>query len=229
LALLLAFTATQATDYSKLEREAKGLVSRIEEQAAAFDARLSDSSQRAKVALEELQKQVAEGGISQNAQYFKDAADEEESASKKWRIATIWMMIATGVLTGGAAFSAYFYHPAEVSIAIQIIAAKILVISVASFSTIWCAKNYRSRKHNVVVNRHRQHALSTFRTFIEGTDSIEVRDAILVAAADAAFSARSTGYDGPESDGFGSAIQAESMLRLASRSLGASQTTTPPV
>jgi hypothetical protein len=91
-------------------------------------------------------------------------------------------------------------RPADLTEGIQYIISKLLVLSALSFIVFWCARNYRCQKHNETLNRHRANALMTFRTFVEGTADDRVRDAILLQAAQAAFSGRPTGYDAPENE-----------------------------
>ena len=78
--------------------------------------------------------------------------------------------------------------------------AKVLVLSTLSFGVLWCARNYKSQKHNETLNKHRANALMTFRAFVEGTSDVRVKDAILLQAAQAAFSGRPTGFDAAERD-----------------------------
>jgi len=80
------------------------------------------------------------------------------------------------------------------------VVAKLLVLSTLSFVVLWCARNYRSQKHNETLNKHRANALMTFRAFVEGTLGDRVKDAILLQAAQAAFSGRPTGFDAPEKE-----------------------------
>jgi len=69
---------------------------------------------------------------------------------------------------------------------------RLLVVFVLSFGMIWAAKNVSASTHNFVVNRHRQNALASFETFVEGASGKEVKDAVLIQATSAIFF--STGY-----------------------------------
>jgi hypothetical protein len=218
LAAHLAFTATQAADYASLEREAEGLVSRVRRDTERFEIELGKSQAEIESALNAIKQQAAEAGISQNAKYFADEAVAHGADARKWRIATIWTSVAAGVVAAGFLALSLLYTPDSAAAAIQLVASKIIVLSVLSFAIVWTARNYRSHRHNEIVNRHRAHALSTFKTFAEGSDDQAVKEAILLAAADSAFSARSSGFDGNEGDSNHSQIQhAESVLRLALR------------
>lgn len=201
LVVPLAFTATQATDYARIEREAKGALSTIKEEQGKIDKYLEDVRAQAASALDEVQKQAAEAGVSQNALIFETAAKDHRKSADNWLLATQW---AGGVTFGLAVLlllSPFVYTPNTTPQAIQLMFSKVLVVSVAFFALVWCSKNYRAARHNETLNQHRADALKTFRAFVEGTAEVSVKDAILVQAAQAAFAPRNTGYDGGDSDG----------------------------
>ncbi|GAB5496809.1 MAG: hypothetical protein Phyf2KO_18890 [Phycisphaerales bacterium] len=172
---------------------------------------------KAEQAVSAINEISANSGVSENARYFASAAEEEEDAARKWRLATIWMIVLLLVASVAIMVVAYRYelNKDEVAKAIQIIASKLLIMSALSYTTIWCAKNYRARQHNVVVNRHRQRALSTFQTFVHGTENEAVKDTILVAAAGAAFAARASGYEDAREDVGAGSAKTDTVLRVA--------------
>ena len=53
----------------------------------------------------------------------------------------------------------------------------------------------------IAVNRHREDALRTFRSFVEGTESPDTKDQVLLAAARAAFGQVPTGLVTDKGDG----------------------------
>lgn len=57
-------------------------------------------------------------------------------------------------------------------------------------------RNYRAHQHNEVINRHREKALQTFENFYKGSKDDRVKDAVLLQASTAVFSAHSTGFLG---------------------------------
>lgn len=201
LVVPLAFTATQATDYARIEREAKGALSTIKDEKGKIDKYLEDVRAQVAAALDEVQKQAAEAGVSQNALIFETAAKAQRESADDWLRATRWAGIVTFGLAIILLLSPLVYSPATTPQAIQLIFSKVLVVSVAFFVLIWCSKNYRAARHNQTLNQHRADALKTFRAFVEGTSEVAVKDAILVQAAQAAFAPRNTGYDGGDGDG----------------------------
>jgi len=198
LLLPLAFTATQATDYAKIEREAKGYHTAMKAEAEALSKFIATARGEAESALAAVKEQAAEAGVSTNAQIFIADAEKHRGLAQTWLKATIWTAVATLVAAVGFLIAAFVYHPADLASAVQYVVAKLLVLSTLSFGVLWCARNYKAQKHNETVNKHRANALMTFRAFVEGTGDPRVKDAILLQAAQAAFSGRPTGFDDPE-------------------------------
>ena len=77
---------------------------------------------------------------------------------------------------------------------------RLLVLSVIFFGIAWSASNFKSHKHNEVINRHRQNALRTFETFVKATEEKETKDAVLLAATKSIFEGQSSGYLSSEHD-----------------------------
>jgi hypothetical protein len=200
LLLPLAFTATQATDYAKIEREAKGYHTTMKAEAEALSKFIASSRAEAERALAAVKEQAAEAGVSTNAQIFVSEAQRHEGSARGWLKATIATASVTLFAAIAALVTAFVYHPPDLTAAIQYVVAKLLVLSTLSFAVIWCARHYRSQKHNETLNKHRANALMTFRAFVEGTSDERVKDAILLQAAQAAFAGRPTGFDAPEKE-----------------------------
>ncbi len=199
LLIPLAFTATQATDYAKIEREAKGYHATMKEEHDRLVTYLDVVKTDAENALDAVKEQAAEAGVSTNAQIFLKNSKAHAAASKSWLIATIALSAITLLAAGGFLWLAFVYTPENVAKVIQYVVSKLIVLSTLSFGIFLCAKNYRTHKHNQTLNQHRSNALQTFRAFVEGTSDDRVKDAILLHAAQAAFMPRPTGYE--ESDG----------------------------
>ena len=200
LLLPLSFTATQATDYAKIEREAKGYHATMKTEAEKLSKFIVEVRSEAEAALMAVKEQAAEAGVSTNAQIFVTDSQKHENLAEKWLKATVWMAGGTLAIAVAALVTAFIYHPEDLASTVQYVVAKLLVFSTMSFGVFWCARNYRSQKHNETLNRHRAKALMTFRAFVEGTAEARVKDAILLQAAQAAFSGRPTGFDSPEKD-----------------------------
>lgn len=191
----LAFTATQSTDYDRIEREAKGVLADVKDTAKEFQSTLQQQKEDAQKALEAVQEQAAKAGVSAHSKNYHDQAFAHEKAGKGWFVATVVAASATLLAAVAGLVAVFFYTPQTPSEAIQYVAAKIVVLAVLWFAIIWCSKNYRSEKHNETLNRHRANSLGTFQTFTEGTSDGPTKDAILVFCAQSAFGHQPTGYE----------------------------------
>lgn len=200
LLLPLAFTATQATDYAKIEREAKGYHTTMKAEADKLSTFITNAQKEAQNALSAVKEQAAEAGVSTNAQIFLKDSENHHTLAGKWMKATIVCGVATFLVAVAGLITSFVYHPPNTAAAIQYVVAKLIVLSTLSFALIWAARNYKSQKHNEVLNKHRANALMTFRAFVEGSTDDRVKDAILLQASQAAFSGRSTGYETSDSD-----------------------------
>lgn len=191
----LAYTATQATDYAKIEREAKGYHITMKEEAEGFKKTLELYRNEAEKALNAVKEQAAEAGVSTNAQVFLTDSAAHAAVAKTWLKATITISVITLLVAIGFLYVIFEYKPETTAAAIQYAVSKIILLSVLSFGIFWCARNYKSSKHNETLNKHRANALMTFRAFVEGSEDQTIKDAILLQTSQAAFSNRPTGYE----------------------------------
>ncbi len=138
---------------------------------------------------------AAEAGVASNAQIFDSEAKARSDSARQWLMWTVRMTVLTALAAVFAVVVVFFWTPQTVPEAIQYVVSKLVLLSVLTFSTVWCGNNYRSHKHNETLNRHRAHALMTFQAFVSGTKDPNVSDAVLVQASHAAFQGRPTGYE----------------------------------
>lgn len=200
LTIPLAYTATQATDYAKIEREAKGYHATMKEEAEGFRKTIETYKIEAEKALHAVKEQAAEAGVSTNAQIFLTDSAVHAKAAKTWLIATISTSVITLLVAVGFVLFSLKYKPETTAVAIQYVVSKIILLSTLSFCIFWSARNYKSSKHNETLNKHRANALMTFRAFVEGSEDQTVKDAILLQTSQAAFSNRPTGYESQEKE-----------------------------
>ena len=191
----LSFTAVQSTDYASREREAEGHGARLKTEHDKMIVFIEDVKKGAQRALEAVQEQAAQAGVATNAQVFNKEAEDRAASARSWMTATIYLTSITAAAALGGLVLAFYWTPDSPAAAIHFVASKLILLSALTVATVWCARNYRSHKHNETLNRHRAHALMTFKAFVEGTSDVHVKDAVLVEAAQAAFSGRTTGYE----------------------------------
>lgn len=200
LTIPLAYTATQSTDYAKIEREAKGYHATMKEEAESFRKLLENHKFEAEKALLAVKEQAAEAGVATNAQIFLTDATNHARVAKIWLKSTLVVTVVTLSVAIGFVVLSFKYTPATTAVAIQYVVSKIILLSTLSFGIFWCAKNYKSSKHNETLNKHRANALMTFRAFVEGSEDQTIKDAILLQTSQAAFSNRPTGYESQEKE-----------------------------
>lgn len=192
----ISYSTRTTTDFSRLERDARAHLQSAKDSTDALQAELKKQRDEMEVALNVVRKTAEEQGVSQQAIYFKNSADEYQKASFRW-------LIATGVLTVALALYAVatlFLHkwlylaPTNVYETAQLAVSKVLVFVTLSFVLLLSAKNYLANRHNAVVNRHRQNALVTYRVLVESAGDKANRDVVLAKAADCIFTAQPTAF-----------------------------------
>ena len=178
--------------------------------------RVAKEVQSDKVAAEEalsaIRAAAAEAGVSQEAATFRDAAGRYAGLAQWWLVGAILGVAATI----GAAFGLVLLWDVSGQISdaevLQIVLAKAAALAVLSYATINAVRLYRSNAHLAAVNRHREDALRTFQSFVDGTADDEVKDRILLAAANAAFGQTATGLIGDRGDGGNTVEVVEGLL-----------------
>ena len=133
LTMPLAYTATQATDYAKIEREAKGYHSIMKDEAEVFRKTLEKYKTESEKALHAVQEQAAEAGVSTNAQIFLTDSIEHSTTAGKWLIATIVSSSITLLVAIGFVIASFKFTPATTAVAIQYVVSKIILLSTLSF------------------------------------------------------------------------------------------------
>ena len=139
-------------------------------------------------------------GVGHFSTNFEDIAAEHQKWAMWWLIATATL----GVATAEIAINFLWWLPPLGDMkdpdTIQRIITKVVVISVAYFSALWSAKNYRAHRHLNIVNKHRQNALTTFEVFVKATDDEAIKNAVLLETTRCIFSPSVTGYLGADEE-----------------------------
>ena len=193
----LYWTSINLQEYQRdLDALIKNAEDSVDQSLQELDERKSESDQM----LDAIRKATAEAGVSQEATTFREAAQRYETVARRW----LWWSLVAVVITVGAAFALVFVlnKNGQISEAdvLQIVLTKAAVLAVLAYVTVTTVRLYRSNAHLAAVNRHREDALRTFRTFVEGTEAGEIKDKVLLAAAHAAFGQTATGLIGEKSE-----------------------------
>ncbi len=195
---LIGYSTSKSADFKRLETEARAMLQTIEDRANELTIKLQEDKKASEQILEDIRKVAAEQGVSQQAIYFRDAAQEHETKAGDWlkqtrRIA--WVLGLYAVLT-------LFLHkipfiaPTDALQTAQLAISKVLIFGVLSYMLYLSTKNYLAHKHNAVINRHRQNALMTYQALADAAKDMANREVILTHASACIFAPQSTGYSG---------------------------------
>lgn len=140
-----------------------------------------------------------EAGVSKHSSVFKSESEHHENEAKKWLGYTRNILIAIALVAIGLAFlGLYFKENAEI---VQFTITKIVVLSALFYGLSITNRNYKAHKHNGIMNKHRQNALSTFETFSNAASTDDqTKNAILLETTHSIFSNQQTGYLKAEGD-----------------------------
>lgn len=217
----VAYGVARITDTSLLETQARATIQGIEDQAAKLTEQLSKAKSDADSALAAIRSVASEQGVSQQAIYFKDEAQAQETLAEKWLTNTYRFAAGLGVF----AILSLFLHkfdwikPSNNAEMFQLITSKVLIFTVLGYLLIMAARNYTTHKHNAVVNRHRQNALLTYRALVTAAEDGGTQDIVLAHAASCIFSPQETGFAHGKGDtGTGSKSVLELLTKGASKS-----------
>ncbi len=213
----VAYGVARNTDTSLLETQARSTIQSIKDQSEELTSQLEIAKQHADSALAEIRAVAAEQGVSQQAIYFKQEAEEQETLAELWLTRTYWFASAVGAF---ALFSLFLHkiawlRPENAWEMFQLVSSKLLIFAVLGYLLLLAARNYSTHKHNAVVNRHRQNALLTYRKIVEASGSAGTEDIVLAHAASCIFSPQETGF----SHGKGESLAgSKSVLELMTKS-----------
>lgn len=214
---LVGYSLHKSADFQRLDSEARATLQKIKDEANEITKNLEQKQTDATNALEAIRTVAAEQGVTQQAIYFKNEADQNVKDAETWRKKTIkiaWWLGGYSVLTLGL-HKIPLIAPVTTYETVQMAISKILIFAVISFVLYLSAKNFLSHKHNAVVNRHRQNALMTYKTLVEAAgEKQQASDIVLIHAASCIYAPQSTGYS-PSGDGSGQG--AKSVIELLSK------------
>lgn len=217
----VAYGVARITDTSLLETQARATIQGIQDEAAKLTDQLAQAKSDADNALSAIRAVASEQGVSQQAIYFKDEAQSQETLADKWLTNTYRFAAALG----GFAILSLFLHkiewirPTSNAEMFQLITSKVLIFTVLGYMLIMAARNYTTHKHNAVVNRHRQNALLTYRALVTAAEDTGTQDIVLAHAASCIFSPQDTGFaHGKGESGAGSKSVLELLTKGASKS-----------
>lgn len=202
LSHVISYYLIDAADPVKVWEVLDQTIKLLSEQGKEIDAEYREKISVVENALEKVQLTAQKVGVAAHAEHFKEEARLHEKSARNWLVATVILAVMTlGIGVASFILGVWFFQSVSPSQSIQVAIAKIAIFSFFFSSLIWTGRIYRSQKHNAVVNKHRQNALSTFETFaVAAGDDPQVKNAVLLQATQCIFSPQHTGYVAQESD-----------------------------
>lgn len=203
-------------DVSVIERNAQQAINAAVDRVRGITSDLSSSSEEAKRILDEVRRTAAESGVSQQATYFGDQANEDRRTALRWQnrtniLALLLLSFALLSLVLG-----YLWEPKNPYQLAQMIFSKVLVVSTIAYFLFLSGRTLMAHRHNEVVNRHRQNALPTFNALADAASGEQTREVVLTHASACIYAPQDTGFtkSTPQSP--------SSLIEVAPRILGAS-------
>ncbi len=200
---VIAYSIRKGTDFELLEKKARESLIQIEAVVKEIEEHGRDAAAETELTLQKVRQAAAEVGVAQHATHFQLEAKNHSETAAKWLIATI----VAGFITVVWGIFSFKFHPVPMSSPptttelVESFASKLMVLSVLYYVLVWAGKNYGAHRHNFVVNKHRQNALSTFETFVKAAgEDIDTKNAVLLQATQSIFSSQSSGYINRDND-----------------------------
>lgn len=219
---------------AEAKASAEGIKAFFEEQQQQFGTVRSKIEKEITDTLGKAKQAAEQAGITRHEALFRSEANEHRTMARYWLIATAALAFATGLLAwinysrSMAVFSSLASEHARTetpvvsatvntSVAVQLALAKLIAFSLLFSAVLWAGRIYRAHRHNYVVNKHRQNALSTFEAFAKATEGdTATKNAVLLQATQCIFSPQTTGYLSQEKESEGSTQILEVIRGVAS-------------
>ncbi len=165
--------------------------------------------------LDKAKQAAQQAGIVQHETFFRLEANEHKRMARAWLIATVLLALATGtvgwlnynrtlgILQAAVSAAPPSGAPTNTALTIQLAIAKLIMFSILFSAVLWAGRIYRAHRHNYVVDKHRQNALSTFEAFAKVAEDAPTKNAVLLQATQCIFGPQSTGYLSQEKESEG--------------------------
>ena len=129
-------------------------------------------------------------------EHFANLADDYQKNANKFLNYTVVFIIIIAIFAVGLLFFGVIPSTDNkiTSEVLQALAYRLILFSVLFFALSFFAKNYLNERHNIVINKHREKAVKTFRVFTETQQSADVREKITLLAAYCIFGHQTTGF-----------------------------------
>ena len=214
----IAYGVARNADTSIIETQARSTIQSIRDESQKILEELNAGKNEVEDVLKFIRNAALEQGVSQQAVYFKQEAEEQNLLASVWLKRTVYSALSVGSF----AILSLFLHkwewikPTDTAEMIQLISSKVLIFTVLGYLLVLSARNYMTHKHNSVVNKHRQNALLTYRALVEAATTKGVEDIVLANAASCIFAPQETGFSNNKGEFSGTKSVLELMTKSAS-------------
>jgi len=178
---------------------------------------ISDYNEKIKVYADEAKRIVddiallpTKQQVSNYSQMFEIDATKFGKVSLRWLIGTFLCLLGIIIsayiifqVSGSVIFNPITGNPIIIPINQLIInqISRLLLISCLFYALAICNKNYKSSKHNEILNKHRANALASFQAFVESPSAdAATKNAVLLEATKTIYGIQQTGYVQTEND-----------------------------
>lgn len=184
---------------SKLE-EVTLTIEKINKQEEERTDKLKKQEQESEYILKKMKENMATTGIADYAEIFQKESNIHKKDSENWfvgiiSIVGVIIIVALLLLVGGLA-----PKNNETATLVQFTFSKIIIFSSLFFLLTLAFKSYKASKHNEILNKHRQNAITTFEKFVKSANDDKTKNAVLLQTVNAIFSQQSTGYNDNDND-----------------------------
>ena len=174
--------------------DTKRMAEEVRQSRKAVNEQASHAKQAYEQVLEMARESSAKAAIGLHADKFEKQAKTLRERSNYWLI----FSGALGVLSFVIALFVYFKLPQIVKGTESLspyatLAGGTAIVAIFFSAAVWCGRIYRALVHQATVYEHRQLSLESFQLFVNGAASDETKDAVLLAAAHAAYGNVPTG------------------------------------
>jgi len=177
---------------TEAEAEIEAMKTKLKAIADTATTSIKEEQGRMKALVASMEDMARQSGVTNQADHFRVLANGYRAAVWGW---------GAGAVIAGLGLYLYVYYlniGATGNETPMVLAARFLprLITVTLLSTalIFCIRNFSAMMHNLIVNRHRQTALKTFKTFVNSTEDDGTRNAVLIQATQAIFAPQPSGY-----------------------------------
>lgn len=196
---ILSIGLLNSNDLSVERSKMNQLIADLENEKRASKEESENKLAELNSIIENAKSFATKAGISKHSSVFKTESDFHETESKKWLGYTTKILIAIIIVAIGLAFLGLYFT--ENTQLIQFTITKVVILSTLFYGLALTNRNYKAHKHNEILNKHRQNALTTFETFSNAASDEQTKNAILLETTHSIFSNQQTGYLKKDGDG----------------------------